>query len=51
VIDRPGHGNPEPSPRCSAGRCRDYLGASSALDDRLERPAPHQVANYLRVKR
>ena len=33
-------GNPEPSRRYTAGRCRDYLRASSALDDRQERPAP-----------
>src|SRR5271170_1440289 len=33
-------GNPEPSRRYTAGRCRDYLSASVALNDRLERPAP-----------
>jgi len=35
-------GNPEPSRRYTAGRCRDYLSASVALNDRLERPAPHR---------
>jgi hypothetical protein len=45
-------GNPEPSRRYTAGRCRDYLGAvrapiarTIALDDRLERPAPHPPAS------
>jgi hypothetical protein len=33
-------GNPEPSRRYTAGRCRDYLSAGVALNDRLERPAP-----------
>ena len=35
-------GNPEPSRRYTAGRCRDYLSATVALNDRLERPAPHR---------
>jgi hypothetical protein len=34
-------GNPEPSRKCTSGRCRDYLRAVSALDNRLELPAPH----------
>src|SRR6202142_3412867 len=33
-------GNPEPSRRYPAGRCRDYLSAAVALNDRQERPAP-----------
>src|ERR1700683_1972875 len=33
-------GNPEPSRRYTAGRCRDYLSAGVALNNRLERPAP-----------
>src|SRR5450631_1439471 len=34
-------GNPEPSRRYTAGRCRDYLSAGVALNDRHERPAPY----------
>jgi len=30
--------DPEPSRRYTAGRCRDYLRAESALNDRLELP-------------
>ena len=50
-----GHGNPEPSRRYTVGRCRDYLRAGgaapapSALDDRLERPAPNAVARRSRA--
>ena len=34
------HGNPEPSRRGIVGRCRDYLRARSALNNRQEHPAP-----------
>jgi hypothetical protein len=34
------HGNPEPSRRGTVGRCRDYLRARSALNNRQEHPAP-----------
>src|ERR1700684_3283872 len=47
-------GNPEPSRRYTAGRCRDYLSASVALNDRLERPAPHrgeEIVHSLRKRR
>ena len=44
------HGNPEPSRRYTGGRCRDYLRALSALDNRLEHPAPSRTASA-RVKR
>ena len=47
-------GNPEPSRRYTAGRCRDYLSASVALNDRQERPAPHrgeEIVHSLRKRR
>src|SRR6202522_2800827 len=47
-------GNPEPSRRYTAGRCRDYLSASVALNDRLERPAPlrgEEIVHSLRKRR
>src|SRR5271163_3862936 len=47
-------GNPEPSRRYTAGRCRDYLSAEVALNDRLERPAPHrgeEIVHSLRKRR
>src|SRR5450631_1466163 len=52
-------GNPEPSRRYTAGRCRDYLSATVALNDRLERPAPpilrrlggEEIVRYLRKRR
>ena len=47
-------GNPEPSRRYTAGRCRDYLSASVALNDRLERPAPYrgeEIVHSLRKRR
>src|SRR5690349_2793586 len=49
---RESHGNPEPSRRYTGGRCRDYLRAgrptdgsdySSALNNRLEHPAPSRT--------
>jgi hypothetical protein len=42
-------GNPEPSRRYTAGRCRDYLGAGAPLMTGLEHPAPHRRTP--RVKR
>src|ERR1700679_1256470 len=47
-------GNPEPSRRYTAGRCRDYLSAGVALNDRQERPAPHrgeEIVHSLRKRR
>src|SRR5450755_4824105 len=47
-------GNPEPSRRYTAGRCRDYLSASVALNDRLERPAPamgEEIVHSFRKRR
>src|SRR3984957_4559205 len=47
-------GNPEPSRRYTAGRCRDYLSAAVALNDRLERPAPlwgEEIVHSLRKRR
>ena len=47
-------GNPEPSRRYTAGRCRDYLSAAVALNNRLERPAPHrgeEIVHSLRKRR
>jgi hypothetical protein len=47
-------GNPEPSRRCTAGRCRDYLRASSALDHRRRASrtlTPSRDAWRARVKR
>src|SRR3984885_3545730 len=47
-------GNPEPSRRYTPGRCRDYLSASVALNDRLERPAPlrgEEIVHSLRKRR
>ena len=35
------HGNPEPSRRYTGGRCRDYLRALSALDNRLRASRTH----------
>jgi hypothetical protein len=47
-------GNPEPSRRYTAGRCRDYLSAEGALNNRHERPAPHwgeEIVRSLRKRR
>jgi hypothetical protein len=47
-------GNPEPSRRYTAGRCRDYLSAAVALNDRLELPAPlwgEEIVHSLRKRR
>src|SRR6202030_4306830 len=47
-------GNPEPSRRYTAGRCRDYLSAGVALNDRLELPAPlwgEEIVHSLRKRR
>src|SRR5580658_402042 len=47
-------GDPEPSRRYTAGRCRDYLSATVALNDRLERPAPlwgEEIVHSLRKRR
>src|SRR5476649_1168332 len=47
-------GDPEPSRRYTAGRCRDYLSAGVALNDRLERPAPlwgEEIVHSLRKRR
>ena len=37
----PSHGNPEPSRRCTGGRCRDYLRAESVLNDRRRASRTH----------
>ena len=39
---RKSDGNPEPSRRYTAGRCRDYLGTQASLITGFERPAPER---------
>ena len=46
------HGNPEPSRRYTAGRCRDYLRASAPLMTGRSIPHPHaRIASPIRRRR